>query len=115
MNSIKELEISELKNLLVGIREYMDLKKKLGKRGAKYFKKNILGKKDYIVEYYPSLSKQVVLDEALRIFESVFNENPQKEEIVLIAKENLGGGIKIYRDDELIDISFSNIEKKIRK
>ncbi len=115
MDSIKELNINELKSLLKSIRSYMDLRKKLWKRGAKYFKKNILWNKDYLVEYFPSLSKESVQAEALKVYAEVFHENPSREEIVLVAKESLWGGIKIYREDELVDMSFSNIEKKLKK
>jgi len=115
MDSIKDLSISELKSILKSIREYIDLRKKLWKRGAKYFKKNLLWGHDYIVEYYPSLSKEFVLWEASKVYAEVFHEKPSQEEIFLIEKKSLWGGIKVYREDELVDMSFSNVEKKLKK
>jgi hypothetical protein len=42
-----------------------------------------------LVEYFPSLSKEYVLEEASRIYKEIFHEIPSQEEIILVVKEKL--------------------------
>ncbi len=91
------------------------MKKQLWKRGQALFARELAGKKLYVVEYVPSMSEQDAWQQAQKVFQKSFNENPTREDVKLIAKEQLKWGIKVYVDDYLADLSYSRVEKTLTR
>ncbi|MCH8518631.1 hypothetical protein LAT59_02635 [Candidatus Gracilibacteria bacterium] len=107
--------LSEAKNLLTTLRVYDDMQKKLGKRGVSLFHRIQSGTHLCRVEYHTSLGSNEAFSQALKLYERIFGYTPSKEEIVLRENDSLGGGMKMYFDDSLLDMSFKRVEKKFQK
>ncbi len=113
--NIDNLGLSELKNLLVDIRLYRDLKKQLGTRWEILYKKLENWTNTLVVEYFPAISEDLAWEESKKIFDKVFGLNVNREEVVFSKKENLKWGIKVYVNDKMIDLSYDRVEKMVRK
>jgi len=111
----KNLKREELEKLLKELNLYNDLRKKLWKRGTNLFKRNINDSNLLEVEYFPSINENIAFDNALEIYIKVFNIKPKKEEIRFISKDSIGGWIKVYKDDLMVDFSFSKVENILKK
>jgi len=111
----KKLGKIELENLLKELKLYNDLKKKLWNRGIKLFKRNMNNTSKLEVEYFPSINEQIAYDNAIEVYEKIFNIKPKKEEINFISKKSIWGGIKIYKDDNMVDFSFSKVQNILQK
>jgi hypothetical protein len=90
------------------------MKKKLGSRGCELFVRELTAKHAFIVEYFPVLWEQDAWDQAQLVFQKCFGTIPAKEEVRFIPREEIKGGMKIYRDDEMIDMSFSKVERLLQ-
>ena len=115
MNIIQDLNLMELKEVIAWLREYKQVKKRLWKRGIIAFHKNLSGEEDFVVEYSKGLNEDDIYKKALEVYEKVFSESPKKEEINLKVQEKLSWGMRIYKDDFMLDLSFNYIEKKLKK
>jgi hypothetical protein len=82
---------------------------------ALYFKlKN--WKENFEVEYFPSITKETVLNEAKIAFKKCFWIDIQSNDtIILKPKESLSWWIRIYVDDKTLDLSYRRIEKALEK
>jgi hypothetical protein len=112
---ISTLSLSDAKSILQQCRLYKDLTKKLGKRGRTLFHHSVEGTHSFIVEYYPNIDAEYVLEKAVSLYQSVFQVVAKKEDIVLVEKNHLLSGMKVYYDDNCIDLSFKSIEYKLRQ
>lgn len=112
---IQSLDLKDLKEVLKGLNSYKDLSKKLGKRWKSLFSTISKWTHVYVVEYFPSVWKSYALEKSMHVFSGVFGVSPQKEEIKLVEKENISSGIKVYYDDNCVDLSFKSIENKLQK
>lgn len=115
MIDVKNLDIETAKKALKDMRLYQDMVKKLGKRGKKLFVQKTNGTHSFIVEYYPSVGKEYALEKALNVYSKAFSITPRQEEVQLFEKEHLLSGLKVYLDDNCVDLSFKNIEYKLSK
>ncbi|MDD2907752.1 MAG: hypothetical protein PHH98_03870 [Candidatus Gracilibacteria bacterium] len=113
--NIDNLNLIELKNLLKEVRLYSDLKKHLGTRGQNIYNKLRTGEKTLLVEYFPAISEDLAWDESVVIFSKIFNLNVDRKDVIFSKNENIKGGIKVYVDDKMIDLSYNRIERMVRK
>lgn len=104
----------ELKALLKNMKVLYSLKKNLWKRWFALFHNMIDKKNNFVVEYFWSVDKNLVIEKALIVYKNAFKVTPWKEEIKLKENNNLKWWIRVIMDDKMIDISYSNIEEKIR-
>ncbi len=111
----KKLNREELKDLLSELNTYKDMQKKLWKRWAELFKRDIKWENMFEVHFFPSISEDVAYDNALYVFKKVFEVSPQKKDIKFVPNKTLWWGIKVYRDDSMVDLSFSKVEKLLKK
>lgn len=112
---ISKLNWQETKTLLKDLRLYKDIVKKLGSRWKRVYNKIKNNESYYLVEYYPQNDMDFVYNKAKEVYEVFFKTNPDREKIKFIAKENLWWWMKIYMDDNLVDLSFDKIERKLKK
>lgn len=68
-----------------------------------------------MVEYFPALGENDAYSQSEKIFKKSFNLTPDKNEIVFLPSEDIKGGMKVYVDDSMVDMSFKNIENKMQK
>ncbi len=115
MDVLKDLNSDQLKKLLNELLEYQDMTKKLWERGRKLFVRELTGIPYLMVEYYPSLEIQDVYESAKEVYEKMFSIEPKMEQIHFVSKPDILWGMKVYKDDQMVDMSFSKVEKQLKK
>ena len=106
--------LSELQKILKQLKLYKDLTKKLWSRWKAIFDFLVNDKSLYKVEYYSGISEQEALKEAKIAYKKAFWEEIDDSQIVLKKKDKLDWGIRVFKNDKLLDLSFSKIEKLIK-
>ena len=114
MENIEKLNSSELKTVLKWLKLYSDLTKKLGNRWKAIFKNKLLGTKSYKVEYTDALWEEKAWGKANIAFKKAFWNTPKKEEVSFIVNNEIFGGVKIFEDDNMIDLSLSKAIDQIK-
>lgn len=115
MENIKDLSLAELKSILKDVRKLKDIRAKLGKRWTKTYSNLKDNKKECSVEYSSWLDVEYVKARASEVYKNVFNYQISWNEVCFKEKPSLVWGVKVYYWDSVIDLSFSSIEKKLRK
>lgn len=108
------LDLKGLRTLLHEMNTYKDLRSKLWNRWIELFKRNMNNKNLLVVEYFPSAPKDVVEDIATGVYKNTFALEVKKEDIVFVEKKDIWWWVKIYKDDLMVDMSFSKVQKLIR-
>lgn len=111
---IDNLSLKELEELLKELKLYNNLKKQLGKRWEKLYKEQKTWKKSFEVEYFPAAGEDLAWEKSKEVFEKVFWYKVERKDITFIPKEKIAWWIRIYTDDKILDLSYENIEKKLR-
>ncbi len=111
---IKKMSADELTQLLKDLRLYRTLEKELWERGKELYDRIQNGKNSFQVEYFSSVSPDLAWISAEKIYKTVFKKNPEKSEVQFLKNENLKWGIKVYLDDQVVDLSFDKIEKSLK-
>ena len=114
INIFEDLSLSESKELLRSLKLYEDLWKKLWNRWRELFKSISSWKSIYKIEYFEKASKSDAIEEWLIAFKKVFWDTPKVEDIKLQSKKSLGWGIRIYKWDNLVDLSFKKAEDALK-
>ncbi|NDK09271.1 hypothetical protein GW846_00640 [Candidatus Gracilibacteria bacterium] len=115
MKNIDALSLPEMKVLLGNLKTYSDMSKKLGHRGRDLFQRQITGSKNFVVEYFPAFGEDAAWEQAQVVFKKSFNSSPKREEVQFEAKESMKGGMKVFVDDNMVDISFTKVERLLQK
>jgi len=111
--NVDTLDLQGLQNLLNEVKTYKDLRSKLGNRWVELFKRNMENKHLLLVEYFPSVGKELAREIALWVYKKSFDLNVDETDIVFTPKEAVKWWVKVYKDDFMVDVSFSKIEKLI--
>ena len=106
MNKIENLKKSELEELLKNLRTYKELVNKVWNRWKKIFAHLFNWINDYVVEYCGDLEETYLLNEAKGVYKKVFDIDVNDSDIKLVKNENVKWGMKIYLNDNLVDLSF---------
>lgn len=109
------LQKDEMKLLLKDLKSYSNLTKKLWYRWKRVFEKLYNDKSYYLVEYYPYAEIEFVYTKSMEIYKRFFSCAPAREEIIFVPKESLLWWIKVYKDDDMVDLSFEKVEKNLKK
>ncbi len=108
------LNKEQLNELLKTLKLYKDLTKKLWNRGKQLFKSIISWESIYNVEYFNQASKDESLEEAIKVYKKVFWDDVSVENINLLEKESLQWWIKVFKDDNLVDLSFKKASEILK-
>lgn len=112
---ISKLNKLELGDLLKSLKLYRDLNNKLWSRGRALFNRNLSGANKLVVEYFPSIDEATAFANAKSVYKKVFSLDVAQADITFVEKNSLQGWIKVYKDDSMVDMSFSKIEGQLRK
>jgi len=105
----------ELKELLKNLILYRDLVKKIWKRWKKIFSQINDWKNSFVVEFFPKLDKNFVLEKSKKIFEEVFwQKNLNNEEIILKENEKIWWWMRLFFNDQMVDLSFLRMKNLIK-
>jgi alpha-amylase/alpha-mannosidase (GH57 family) len=108
------LNKEQLQVLLKDLSLYRDLIKQVWKRWKKVYANLKEWENEFVVEFFPNLDKNFVLDEAKKIYEKTFSTKVSDKEIILKENEKIWWWMKVFFNDSLIDMSFSKFEKLIK-
>ncbi len=114
MKTIENLNVSELKEILKSLRKYSFMRKNLGKRWEKLFKRGLSDKPQLLVEFFPWISEELAYEKSFKAYEKVFNIKPNKEDIEFKKVGTMKWWIRVYFDDDMVDISYNRVENKIK-
>lgn len=114
MKMIENLNISELKKVLKWLNKYSLLRKNLWKRWEKLFKRWLSGKPYLLVEFTSSISKDLAFEEAFKVYVKTFNIKPEKVDVELMPTDTISWWIRVYFDDDMVDLSYNRVETKIK-
>lgn len=104
----------ELKSVLKELKVLAKLKKDLGRRGENIFALSLDEKASYEVEYFGGMSEEDAFSQAESVYKKVFSDSPKKEDVIMTKKDSLKWGIRVYKNDQRVDLSFSKIEKLLK-
>jgi len=114
MNNFEGKSLSELKEILKSLRLYKDLSEKLWNRGKTLFANITSNTSNYKIEYFSGSDKEDALEEWLTAYTKIFGNAPKKEEVNLVSKDSLEWWIRIYKDDNLVDLSFKKVSEALK-
>lgn len=112
---IEKMGKEELKELLSKLTLYRDLRKWLGKRGENIFETLQTGAKKLTVEYFSSADKSYVENQALAMYKNIFGLEVKKEDIEFKTNDDILGGMRVFMDDKVLDLSYLKIENQFSK
>ncbi|MDP5038872.1 MAG: hypothetical protein NWP80_00310 [Candidatus Gracilibacteria bacterium] len=112
---IENLGGVELKEILKQLKIYKELKTKLGNRGTVIYKNSLDNIKSLVVEYSSSTNKDFALEQSISIYKNIFNIEVSNSDIKLIENKDLIGGIKVFCEDNMIDLTFLKYQKILSK
>ncbi len=114
MKNIDSLTIADAKDLLRNLNIYRDMKKKLGARWIALFKRNLSGQSSFLVEHFSTVPEDLAFSNAQAIYKKTFGVEPKREDIQFQQIDSIGWGIKVYMDDNMVDMSYSKIKKALK-
>lgn len=115
MQNLEWLDKAELEELLKDLKVYKDLIKKVWKRWKAIFENKFNGVNKYSVEYYLDMDESYILSEAKEIYKKMFDIDVEDKDIKLIKNEKIKWGMKIYLNDNLVDLSFLKFYNLLNK
>jgi len=115
MKQIENINLQDAKTLLRDMRKYSDMAKKLWKRWKSLFMKELLWSQSLKVEYFPALWEDAAWAQAESIFSKSFWLQAKKDEVEFIESPILKWGMKLYCDDNMVDLSFKKVEHLMQK
>lgn len=113
--NIDNLDLKQLKWLLKEIRLYDILKRQLGNRWKEIFNRLKTWKQKFLVEYFSSISEDIVWEESKKVYKKVFDLDVERKDIIFSSNKEIKWWIKVFLDDKMVDLSYQRIEKMITK
>jgi hypothetical protein len=68
----------------------------------------------YKVEYFPEVGLDSAWEQAEKVFQNIFKISVSKDVVVFEENAKLLGGIQVYKDDMVADMSYGKIENALR-
>ncbi len=115
MKILENMTLEEVRNLRSSLSIYALMKKQLGKRWKELFYRQITGKKKYVVEYFPTLGEDEAWEQAQTVFSKSFWETPTKQEVIFTENPGMKWWMRVYQDDNMIDMSYQKVENILQK
>ncbi len=113
--SLEKAKKSELTDLLKNLKMYRGLVKKVWKRWQKIYHNTFDWINEYTVEYFGDLDKSYVLEKARDVYKKTFDIEVKDSEINMKQRDNIKWGMKIYLNDNLLDLSFLRFHNLLKK
>jgi len=119
--NLNNLNKQELQALLKDLSLYKKLVTQVWNRWKEIFSNIKEWKNKFLVEYFAwengeNFDKEFILSESKKIFENKFSQkNLKDEEIILVENKKILWWMKIFFNDDMVDISFLKIQNLIKK
>lgn len=115
MQEIQNLNKAELEKLLKDLKTYKNLVKQVGNRWKIIYDNLFNWKNECKVEYYWDIEESFVFGEAKEIYKKVFNLDVSESDIKIIKNDKIKWWLKIYLNDNLVDLSFLKFYNLLNK
>ena len=113
---VEKLNKEDLKKFLKNLKSINFLVKNLWRRKwLEEFKRINFNYSINTVEYFPVMSLDEVKEISLKFFSKSFNKNISLDQIVFKENSALDGWMRIFSDDNMLDISYKKIESFLLK
>lgn len=112
---LNNLNLNDLHIVLKDLKLYRGLKKQLWDRGKTLYKQIKTWEKIFEVEYFTSMSEDLAWEEAKKAFKKAFDLEVERNKVKFTPKQSLIWWIRVYVDDKVVDLSYSKIEKTLKK
>lgn len=113
---VEKLNKEDLKKFLKNLKSINFLVKNLWRRKwLEEFKRINFNYSINTVEYFPVMSLDEVKEISLKFFSKSFNKNISLDQIVFKKNSALDGWMRIFSDDNMLDISYKKIESFLLK
>ncbi len=106
---------SELQNFLKGLKSYRALEKFVGHRGRAIFARTQSGTKLYRVEYFGEENRNILEPIAISAYTRHFGETIDAKSIEWKQNDAIRGGIRIFSGDDMMDVSFQEVENRLKR
>lgn len=104
----------ELQTILKGLKSYRALEKFVGRRGRAIFARAESGEKLYRAEYFGEENKAVLEPMVIAAYASHFGERIEASKIEWKRNDAIRGGIRIFSGDDMVDVSFQEVENRLK-
>jgi hypothetical protein len=115
MKQLDNINLADAKTLLRDMRTYADMTKKLWNRWQALFMKGLLWEKTLKIEYFPALWVDGAWLQAEGVFFKSFWVTAKKDGVEFVPSPILKWGMKVYCDDDMVDLSFKKVEYLMQK
>lgn len=112
---IENLWWVELRQTLKQLKIYKEFKNKVGNRWTNIYKNSLNNVKNLVVEYSSSINKDFALEQSISIYKDTFKIEVSKDKIKLVENKDLIWGIKVFCEDNMVDLSFLKYQKVLSK
>lgn len=106
---------SELLGLLKNLKSYRALEKFVGRRGRAIFARAQSGTKLYRVEYFGEENRSTLEPIVIAAYNQHFGEKIDTKVIEWKQNDAISGGIRIFSGDDMMDISFQEVENRLKR
>jgi len=114
MEKLDNLKVGELKLVLKALKLYSSLSSKIWNRWKVLFHRELDWGYSYKVEYTQAMWKDSAWKQAESAFKKSFWTAPSKKEVVFVENDKIEWGIKIFRNDDMVDLSLSMAINQIK-
>ncbi len=114
MEKLDNLKAVDLKAILKWLKLYAGLTAKIWKRWKDLFHRELDGTHSYKVEYTSSMWESSAWKQAGSAFKKSFWTTPAKTQVDFILNDEIEWGIKIFRNDDMVDLSLSMAINQIK-
>lgn len=111
--SLSSFSKTELPEVLRSLKSYKKMLKEMGGRASVYFFTDV--KKNYRAEYDATMDMSLVESYVLAAFQKHFDVQLTKEDIRFTANTSLISGARIFAGDDMVDVTFKNIENTFKQ
>ncbi|EKE29951.1 MAG: hypothetical protein ACD_2C00073G0039 [uncultured bacterium (gcode 4)] len=106
---------TELEQLSKILKKFRNLRRNVGKKSSEVLHYELTWTQRILVEYFPTLKKEDVQDETLKIFKGFFWIELNPEDITWKENEILAWGMRVFFWDDMVDLSFESMRNRLRK
>lgn len=111
--SLSSYSKDELPKVLQSLKQYKKMLKEMGGRASVYF--FTAKDKNYRAEYDTTMDITLVELYVVAAFDKQFGLKVAKEDIRFIPNSALVSGARIFAGDDMIDVTFKNIENTLKQ
>ncbi|MBP8016642.1 hypothetical protein KAZ01_01420 [Candidatus Gracilibacteria bacterium] len=113
VRDIEKLEKPDLLKTLKLLKKFRLLQKDIGNKSKEIFHSSFFKTQKFVVEYFPTINKNDLENFILNTFKLEYGVDIAYENILWKENQNLKGGIRLFIDDDMVDISFEKINNKL--